>query len=158
MPHFSRETNTALHFGQRISVKPTRCVSFGAIEYPHFGHSVFNDERLGTKPPRMSAPMVHISGGTFHQSPVAVGSQVSQTVNISASSDELLARLREEVRAQVVDVQKQSEIMLHIDALEEAKERPSIIERYNKFVGVIGDHVTVFGPVLGLLLQRLMGS
>jgi hypothetical protein len=43
MAHFWPETNTALHFGQLISVKLTRCVSFGGIEYPHFGHSVFND-------------------------------------------------------------------------------------------------------------------
>jgi hypothetical protein len=114
--------------------------------------------RFGTRPPRMPAPRVHISGGTFHQSPVAVGTQVSQTVNISASSDELLARLREEVQERVVDDQKRSEIMLHIDALEEAQGKPSMIERYNKLVGVIGDHVTVFGPVLTLLLQRLMGS
>jgi hypothetical protein len=33
----------ALHFGHRISVKLTRWVSFGGIEYPHLGHSVFND-------------------------------------------------------------------------------------------------------------------
>jgi hypothetical protein len=46
MPHFSPETNTALHFGQRISLKLTRCVSFGSIEYPHFGHSVFNDAMI----------------------------------------------------------------------------------------------------------------
>ena len=114
--------------------------------------------RLGTRPPRLPAPSIHISGGTFHQSPVAVGSQVSQTVNISASSNELLARLRKEVQDRVVEDQKRSEIMLHIDALEEAQGKPSIIERYNKLVGVIGDHVTVFGPVLTLLLQRLMGS
>jgi hypothetical protein len=29
--------------GQRISVKLVRCISFGGIEYPHLGQSVFND-------------------------------------------------------------------------------------------------------------------
>jgi hypothetical protein len=29
---------------------------------------------------------------------------------------------------------------------------------FNQLVGVIGGHVTVFGPLLTLLLQRLMGS
>jgi hypothetical protein len=33
-----------------------------------------------------------------------------------------------------------------------------MLERYNKLVGVIGDHMTVFGPLLIPLLQRLMGS
>jgi hypothetical protein len=42
---------------------------------------------------------VHISGGTFHQSPIGVGTKISQTVNISASSDELFSRLREEIAA-----------------------------------------------------------
>ena len=36
--------NTALHFGHRISVL-VRCVSFGGMEYPHFGQSVFSDAR-----------------------------------------------------------------------------------------------------------------
>ncbi len=39
--------------------------------------------RLGvTRPPRLPVPNVHISGGTFHQSPIGVGTQVSQTINI----------------------------------------------------------------------------
>jgi hypothetical protein len=35
--------NTAWHFGQRISVKLVRWVSFGGIWYRHLGHSVVND-------------------------------------------------------------------------------------------------------------------
>jgi hypothetical protein len=114
--------------------------------------------RLGTKPPRISAPRVHISGGTFHQSPIGVGEQVSQTVNIQAGSEELLNRLREEILARVADEQRRSEIIMHLDALEDARDKPSMLERYNKLVGVIGDHVTVFGPLLTLILQRLTGN
>jgi hypothetical protein len=115
--------------------------------------------RMGvTRPPRMSVPRVHISGGTFHQSPIGVGAQISQTVNISASSDELFNRLREQILERVDDENKRSEIIVQLDALEDAKDQPSMLERYNKLVGVIGDHVTVFGPLLTLLLQRLMGK
>jgi hypothetical protein len=54
--------------------------------------------RLGvTRPPRMSVPNVHISGGTFHQSPIGVGTQVSQTVqqqhNIVTGDWEHLAKV-----------------------------------------------------------------
>ncbi len=115
--------------------------------------------RLGvTRPTSMSIPRVHISGGTFHQSPIGVGAQVSQRVNISASSDELFTRLREEIQEKVVDDKKRSQIMVQLDALEDAQGQPSMLERYNQLVGVIGDHVTVFGPFLTLLLQRLMGN
>jgi hypothetical protein len=107
---------------------------------------------------KMPTPSLHISGGTFHQSPIGVGAQISQTVNIQANSDELITRLREEVRARVVDDEKQAAIMVQLDVLEDAQDQPSMLERYNKLVGVIGDHVTVFGPLLSLLLQRLMGN
>jgi hypothetical protein len=40
---FCPGVNTAWHFGQRISVKLTRWVSFGGIWYRHLGHSVVND-------------------------------------------------------------------------------------------------------------------
>ncbi len=111
-------------------------------------------KRTSTVPP----PRVHISGGTFHQSPIGVGTQVSQTVNISASADDLFGRLREEIQERIVDEEKRNEIILHVDALEAAQDQPSMIERYNKLVGVIGDHVTVFGPLLALLLPKLMGN
>jgi hypothetical protein len=115
--------------------------------------------RLGiARPPGMSVPRVHISGGTFHQSPIGIGDQVAQTVNISASSDELFNRLREEIQERISDDKKRSDIIVQLDALEDAKDKPSRLERYTQLVGVIGDHVTVFGPLLTLLLQRLMGA
>ena len=110
-----------------------------------------------TRPPRIPVPSVHISGGTFHQSPIGVGTKISQTVNISASSDELFSRLREEIQEHVSDDKKRSEIMVHLDALENAQGQPSMFERYTQLVGVVGDHVTVFGPLLTLVLQKLMG-
>jgi len=114
--------------------------------------------RLGTALPKMSVPRVHISGGTFNQSPVGIGAQVSQTVNIQGSSNELFNHLREEIQQQVADEKRRSEILLCVDALEDAPDQPSLLERYNKLVGVIGDHMTVFGPLLIPLLQRLMGN
>jgi hypothetical protein len=113
--------------------------------------------RLGVaRPPRIPVPNVHISGGTFHQSPIGVGTRVSQTVNISASSGELFDHLREEIAERVGDDKKRTDILVSLDVLEAERDRPSMLERYNQFVGVLGDHITVFSPLLAMLLQKLM--
>jgi len=112
--------------------------------------------RLRTsKPTRVPAPRVYISGGTFHQSPIGVGDHVSQSVNVSANAQAVFARLREEVEERVHDEKKRTEIIKHLDALEKAPDQPSKIERYNRLVAVIADHITVFGPLLTSLFQIL---
>lgn len=104
---------------------------------------------------RTPIPRVHISGGTFHQSPIGVGNNVSQTVHVSVTLQSLLTRLRETTEEQVSDHKKRTEIIQCIDALEIAPDQPSRIERYNRLVAVIADHVTVYGPLLTSLFQML---
>jgi hypothetical protein len=111
-----------------------------------------------TSPSRMPAPRVHISGGTFHQSTIGIGGQVSQEVNVAANPRELFARLREEIQGRVADDKRRSEIIRRLDALEEARDQLSKIERYNQLVGAVADHITVLSPLLTPLLQRLLGS
>lgn len=106
-------------------------------------------------PTRTPAPRVHISGGTFHQSPIGVGTHVSQTMNISVSLQSILTRMRETTEERVPDAKKRTEIIQHIDALETAPDQPSRIDRYNRLVAVIADHVTVYGPLLTTLFQVL---
>jgi hypothetical protein len=110
------------------------------------------------KPARTASPHLHISGGTFHNSPIGVGHTVSQTLNIStATSDQLIERLREEVRSQIADKERQDAILDKLDALQAAHDNPSRIERYMQVMGAIGDHITVFSFLLTPLLHRLQG-
>ena len=106
------------------------------------------------KSPRAPAQRVHISGGTFHQSPIGIGGHVSQTLNVSESR--IYNLLREEAEARVTDENQRAEIVTHIDALESAPDQLSKIERYNKLVASIADHVTIFGPLLSTLLPMLI--
>jgi hypothetical protein len=108
------------------------------------------------RPPRVPMPTVHISGGTFHQSPIGVGKQVQQTIQVSAGSDELFGRLKDEIVKHVADEQKRSAALVHLEKLEAAPDRQTKIEVYNKLVGSIADHITIFGPLLPLLLQQIM--
>ena len=54
------------------------------------------------------------------------------------------------------DPQKQSAALVHLKELEEAPGKSEKIELYNKLVGSIADHMTVFGPLLPLLLQQII--
>jgi hypothetical protein len=130
------------------------------ISKNEYSHLTEEGYRLATrlrssKPTKTPVPHVHISGGTFHQSPIGVGDHVSQSVNVVVNAQTIFARLREKAEEQVHDEKKRTEIIKHIDALEKAPDQLSKIERYNRLVAVTADHITVFGPLLTLLFQIL---
>ena len=107
-------------------------------------------------PPHVPSTSVHISGGTFNQSPIGIGSQVQQTVNLNAATEELFSRLRDEIQAHVADAEKQTAALAHLESLEAAPDKPTAIARYNQLVGSIADHMTVLGPFLNPLLQQIL--
>ena len=112
--------------------------------------------KLGTaRPSRMPTPHVHISGGTFHQSPIGVGENVIQTLNASAGIDEVIAQLRTEIEKVVTAPAKQEQAFAQLDALQQAPDKPSKLNRYFQIMGVLSDHITVLSPVLQLLLHKL---
>jgi len=48
--------------------------------------------RIGaSSPPRIPTPRVHISGGTFNQSPIGVGAHVSQTMSVEEQHQNIIA-------------------------------------------------------------------
>jgi hypothetical protein len=50
--------------------------------------------QVGNPKPRVAPPHVHISGGTFHQSPIGIGGQVTQIQEINVENDvELIGHL-----------------------------------------------------------------
>lgn len=113
-----------------------------------------------TAPSRLkpSKSSIHIKGGTFHNSPIGVGENVTQTVNVStAGSDEMFAQLREEVARLVSDDTKRNDILAKVDELEVAYGEPSRFAKYTNLVAVIGDHITVLGFLLPPVLQWIKG-
>jgi hypothetical protein len=107
------------------------------------GYQQANRQRA-TKPRPVPAQHVHISGGTFNNSPIGVGHGVSQTLNLStATTDQLIERLRDEVKLQIADEARQTQILDKLDALQAAPDNPTRLERYMQVMGAIGDHITV---------------
>jgi hypothetical protein len=103
------------------------------------------------------AAEIHISGGTFHNSPIGVGDGFAQTIISATSSlDETMSAFRAEVNKLIDDADKRQEILLRLDELEAATDKPTIFERYNHLVATIGDHITVLGFLLPPLLQKLL--
>jgi len=111
-----------------------------------------------TRPRSISAAAqhVHISGGTFNNSPIGIGHDVAQTLNLNtASTDQLIERIREEVRLQIPDSSRVDEILEKLDALQAAHDKPTKLERYMQVMGAIGDHITVLSFLLTPLLHAL---
>ncbi len=70
---------------------------FSKREFVYLTEKGYKAAQKSTVKPRSPAPSVHISGGTFHQSPIGIGSTVNQAVNFNISNDseviEYLAKL-----------------------------------------------------------------
>lgn len=98
---------------------------------------------------------IHFSG-SFHQSPIGVGEQVTQSSDITAGSAEMFHQLRKEIEVRIADEQQRSEALDRLGAFEAACDKPTRIERYTQLVGVLGDHITVLGFILTPLFQHLM--
>jgi hypothetical protein len=100
------------------------------------------------------AQHVHISG-SFNQSPIGVGNHIAQTIQVSAADAAVFQQLREEIESKIDDRQKRSEILARLDALEEAQDKPSRIERYTQLVSsMLGDHITVLTSLAPLMHRK----
>ena len=70
---------------------------FSKREFVYLTEKGYKAAQKSTAKPGSSVPRVNISGGTFHQSPIGIGSTVNQAVNFNISDDseviEYLAKL-----------------------------------------------------------------
>jgi hypothetical protein len=71
---------------------------FSKREYVYLTEKGYRAAQKPAAKPRSPSPCVHISGGTFHQSPIGIGSTVNQAVNFNIDNDaeviDYLAKLR----------------------------------------------------------------
>lgn len=86
--------------------------------------------------------------GVFNQSQVATGDNNSNVMNVNQSNEELI-----KICSKMMDIISQSDeeqevkdqLSLMVKELEEAKDKPSIKEKYNNIVGKLSNHITVLG-------------
>lgn len=112
------------------------------------------------KPLRAPPPRVHISGGTFHQSPIAFGDYATQLQSISTTSDTATAQRLLELLAQggvkPGDGEK-AEVALLVDKMSKGNVEEGK-PLFKKVFGVVGEGVkAVAWGVLTELATKAMG-
>jgi hypothetical protein len=90
------------------------------------------------KPPRPpSATTVHITGSTFHNSPICVGHHVSHEINLTTTNtDQLIEQLRAEGQQHIPDEAKRGSVIAKLDELQAAHDQRTRLERYAQLMGV----------------------
>lgn len=104
--------------------------------------------------PKSSATRVHISGGTFNQSPIGIGSQVSQSITIAG--DQVFVELRRAITGGVTDEEERNTLLRATDTMAKAQGTPTFLDRYIEFVAVAANHMTLVAPFLPALTAHLM--
>jgi hypothetical protein len=114
-----------------------------------------------------------IESGNNVDSPQLIGATVTQTFNLhgpnsrvnmnstdnsvnvaSVSNDRTFVQMRQAAQS-IEDESEREKILSHIAELESAKGSNGFLSAYQKFVAVVSDHITVFGPFLPVLAQML---
>jgi hypothetical protein len=110
-----------------------------------------------TQKPRPPASHVYISGGTFHQSPIGIGERVVQAVAVTLSDMPVFRDLRKAVDGSDIEPGQRTELLAHIEAMEEAHKTGGFVERYQQFIGCAANHMTLIAPFLPALTAFLAG-
>jgi hypothetical protein len=105
-----------------------------------------------------SAPhSVHISGSTFHQSPIGIGGHVTQSVAGPFGNASVFIEVRKAVNS-VDNEGDRAALLAAVEAMERAHETPAFVSRYTDFVALAANHVTIIAPIIPALTALLSGG
>jgi hypothetical protein len=105
-----------------------------------------------------AAPRLHISGGHFHQSPIGVGTHITQSITASVSNAPVFSALRAAIDDANLDGSQRTQLLERIGSMEAAPDQHTFIERYQSFMALAADHVTIVAPFLPALAVLLTGQ
>lgn len=137
-----------------VSDIPNVIAIFSKREYAYLTAAGYREAK---KLPRQKSPPaqnVHISGGTFHQSPIGIGTHVSQSLSGTLGNSSVFNDLRQ-VLNNVPDEGKRAKLIASVEEMEKAQQTPSFGQKYKEFISLAADHlalITPFLPALTLLL------
>jgi hypothetical protein len=109
-------------------------------------------------------PAPAANGGTTHHTVfnlsgantrVNIGSDDSSQNIVNITPEGLFRELRAALEAQVQDAEARGRLLARLEELEQAQGKPSLGERYVRFMAAAADHATVLGPYLPALAQLL---
>jgi hypothetical protein len=101
-----------------------------------------------------AANSVHISGGTFHYSPIGIGGQITQSVT-TVSEAPVFMDLRNAVTESGIESGDRAELLTRIGAMEEAHKGGAFLERYRDFIACAANYMAIVAPFLAPLSELL---
>jgi len=107
--------------------------------------------------PRVPTQHVHISGSTFHQSPIGIGSQVTQSLTGTLGDVRVFRELRKAVDG-VSDEADRTALLGGVEAMEKAHKTPDFTSRYAAFMTLAANHMAVISPLIPALSALLVGN
>lgn len=105
--------------------------------------------------PTRTTSYLHISGGTFNQSPIGLGDQINQSVVATLNSAPVFADLRNAIVTSDLGSGPRVDLLARIDAMEEAHRNGGFKEQYKEFVACAANHMTVILPFIPALTALL---
>ncbi|HEV2196616.1 MAG TPA: hypothetical protein VGR55_13610 [Candidatus Acidoferrum sp.] len=106
--------------------------------------------------PKSSPPHVHISGGTFHQSPIGIGANFTQSV-VKQDCYSVFSDLRNAIAKGNLEETNRAKLLAGVDAMRDSESTPTFLDRYKEFVSLAADHMTIIAPFLPAL-SALLGK
>lgn len=98
---------------------------------------------------------VHISGGTFHQSPIGIGGHVTQTLLGTLGDAPIFTDFRKAVDESSLEHGDREQLLAGITAMESAPDGQSFVAHYADFIALAANHMTIIAPFLPALSALL---
>jgi hypothetical protein len=110
-------------------------------------------EARSTKSPKSARLSVHISGGHFHQSPIGIGDEVTQSVAFSGTHT--FMDLRKVVNESGIEDSVRAKLLASIEAMERAHNTSGFVDQYRDFIALAANYMTIISPFLPALSAHL---
>jgi len=81
---------------------------------------------------------------------VNVGSNDSSSNVVRTDNSQLFIQLRERL-ASIQDEQRRTQVLSAVDEMEKSAGSGTFVQHYQKFIGLVADHIGVFGPLIPAL-------
>jgi hypothetical protein len=139
-----------------VTRAPGRVGLFSKREYVYLTEKGYKaaSKKASKRTPPPPAPQVHISGSTFHQSPIGIGSNVTQSVTATFGPTTVFRELRDAL-VNVPNEDDRAKLHSSVDAMEAAHKTPNYVDRYAAFMQLAVNHMKIITPFIPALTDFL---
>jgi hypothetical protein len=83
---------------------------------------------------------------------------IDSSLNISkADNQAIFSQIQQTIKTEIQDTEQQSLVLSKLEELQSSINAPSYLTKYQEFIGLVADHITVFAPFIPYLTSLLPG-